>query len=469
MEQITMVPLEQLHPHEKNPRIDAASVADLVESIREHGIEVPLVAAMHPSGVGWVVLAGHRRLTAAHELGLTEVPVQIRNDLTDAREQLAFMATENILRDQLTAVEESRLVQDMLDLGMAQAEVAKQTALGKKRVAERVKLGKLAEKTGDKVHRGQITVDDALVIAEYSDDPDIAQELEAHAGTYNFDFVTSRAKSRREKQQRTDAAMKEAKKRGIRMADESADFVGLAELIEIGFTTPALEDAAAREVDGAEWGALVASEHSSCPGHAARVNDYGPDAGYLETGCDQVATEHADATSPTAEPEPEPADPWDDIAAEDFDAARIHREQHLAKTLPQLDALDDAMDIAVKEVLAMGWHEYYDDEHGIALLEAITGVKGKARVKKVLHQYPLQVLVWLGANTFPLKNEHRAMAEGRQGSSYWGEKAKYRQLLERTGYAWSEPEQRAILLATGIPHDATDADRAALAEGGEAA
>lgn len=471
MEQITMVPLEQLHPHEKNPRIDAASVADLVESIREHGIEVPLVAAMHPSGVGWVVLAGHRRLTAAHELGLTEAPVQIRNDLTDAREQLAFMATENILRDQLTAVEESRLVQDMLDLGMTQAQVAKQTALGKKRVSERVKLGKLAEKTGDKVHRGQITVDDALVIAEYSDDPDIAQELEAHAGTYNFDFVTSRAKSRREKQQRTDAAMKEAKKRGIRMADETADFVGLAELIEIGFTTPALEDAAAREVDGEEWGALVSSEHSSCPGHAARVIDYGSDAGYLETGCDQVAAQHADATSPTAEPEPEPADPWDDITAEDFDAARIHREQHLAQQIPLLDAEPTAIELVAEQLLGQCWREYGDSADAVALIEALTGVEGKSRVRRKLATWPLSALVLLNAQWWELSSHHRYMAEGRQGSSYWGEKSKLRHLLEDTGYAWTEPEQRAILLATGKAHDATDDAEAgaALAEGGEAA
>lgn len=469
MEQITMVQLEQLHPHEKNPRIDAATVADLVESIREHGIEVPLVAAPTDDINKYVVLAGHRRLTASHELALAEVPVQIRPDLIADRDQLAFMATENIHRDQLTAVEESRLVQDMLDLGMTQAQVAKQTALGKKRVTERLKLGKLAEQTGDKVHRGQITVDDALVIAEYSDDPDIAQELEAHAGTYNFDFITSRAKARREKQQRTDAAIKEAKKRGIRMADEAADFVGLAELIEIGFTTPALEDAAAREVDGKEWSALVASEHSSCPGHAALVIHYGSDAGYLETGCDQVAEQHADAASPTAAPEPEPADPWDDITAEDFDAARIHREQHLAKHLPLLDALA-AIDLVAEQIIGQCWREYGDSPDAIAFVEAITGVEGKSRVRRKLATWPLGILVLLNAQWWELSNHHRYMAEGRQGSSYWGEKSKLRHLLEDTGYEWTEPEQRAILLATGIPHDATDDTDAgaALAEGGEA-
>lgn len=65
------------------------------------------------------------------------------------------------------------------------------------------------------------------------------------------------------------------------------------------------------------------------------------------------------------------------------------------------------------------------------------------------------------------------MARGQRGSTYWEPSNTLRQLLERTGYTWSTPEQQAILLATGIPHDAPAADDAegaeALAEGGEAA
>lgn len=471
-----MVQLDQLHPHEKNPRIDAATVADLVESIREHGIEVPLVAAMHPSGVGHVVLAGHRRLSAALQAGLTEAPVQIRDDLTDARDQLAFMATENIHRDQLTAVEESRLVQDMLDLGMTQAQVAKQTALGKKRVTERLKLGKLAEQTGDKVHRGQITVEDALIIAEYSDDADSAEQLEEAAGTYNFDWAVSRAKQRREQVKMIEDAKKLAKKNGVRLVDGDADFVGLADLLtDVGWSTPALDEMAALledETSGQEWDDLVRAEHERCPGHSARIIEYGMQRGSLQLGCDQVEAEHAGAV--VTEAAPEPADPWDEITAEEFDAARIHREQHLAKHLPQLDAEPTAIDLVTEQILAQCWREYGDSPDAIAFVEALTGVEGKSRVRRKLATWPLAALVLLNAQWWELTAHHRYMAEGRQGSSYWGEKSKLRHLLEDTGYEWTEPEQRAILLATGIPHDASDAPDdteagAALAEGGEQA
>lgn len=481
MEQVQMVHVDVLHPHEQNPRIDAAQVEDLTESIREHGIEVPLVAAPRDdSWTDFVVLGGHRRLTAAHAVGLTEVPVQIRGDLTDPKAQLAFIATENILRDQLTAVEEARLVQDMLDLGMTQAEVAKQTALGKKRVSERVKLGKLAEDTGDKVHRGQITVDDALIIAEYSDDPDAVEQLERTAGTYEFDYKVSEARRAREDRQRAAASRKEAKKRGLRLAE---NVVQISELVREGlFVTEKIREHASDDTTGDEWNELLIDEHTSCPGHAAIVlaesrwvTDHGRiPAGTLVIGCDQWEAQHP-ADSPAAEDaEPEhEADPWEDLDADDFATAKVHRERHLAATLPTLDLTKEATEAAAARLAKQGWNGYGDDKDAIALLEALTGAEGKPKVTKALTTWPLPVLSWLETHWWTLKSDHRAMTLGRAGSSYWTATSKLRQLLELSGYQWTPVEQQAILLATGIPHDADPADSAegdaALAEGGEAA
>jgi ParB/RepB/Spo0J family partition protein len=469
MEQIQMVHVDVLHPHEQNPRIDAAQVEDLTESIREHGVEVPLVAAPEPDGTeGYVVLAGHRRLTAAHALGLAEVPVQVRDDLTDPKAQLAFMATENILRDQLTAVEEARLVQDMLDLGMTQAQVAKQTALGKQRVKDRAKLAKLASDTGEKVHRGQITVDDALVIAEYSDDPEAVEELEAAAGTYRFDWEVSAARRRREERARAAASRKEAKKLGLRVSEKG---VGLTTLVEAGvWGTPAIEEAAEAGLHtGEEWVSLLTDEHAACPGHCGVIiTDAGvrvPVLGAVPVGtlviaCDQQESLHpADGAADSTDPEPEPADPWDDLDADDFATAKIHRERHLAATLPDLDTADVAVKHLVAKLVKQGWTGYGDNQVSIDLLQALTGNEGKTKVTKALSTWPLSLLVWLEADWWGIKADHKYMGEGRQGSSYWGAKGTLRQLLERTGYQWTDVEQQAILLATGIPH----------AEGGEAA
>lgn len=476
MEPIQMVHVDVLHPHEQNPRLDAASVAELTASIREHGIEVPLVAAPEPNGTeGYVVLAGHRRLTAAHALSLAEVPVQIRADLTDPRAQLAFMATENILRDQLTAIEESRLVQDMLDLGMTQAEVATQTALGKKKVAERLKLGKLAEQTGEKVHRGQITLEDALVIAEYSDDPDTVAELEDAAGTYNFDFYTSKAKARREAREKVTAAEKIAKKQGLRIANPEHDFVNLDELYaDELWTAPELDELEAGDPADKEWAAALAAAHKDCPGHCVLIRREGYAAGETVIGCDQVDPLHAGNGSAAAAAEvevPVDVDPWDELTAEDFEAARINRETHLAAALPRMDVLDAAMDAATDQALAIGWGPYVESPEGIAVLEGITGAQGKTKVRKVLRGLPLQVLVYLAAQPYEFRTSHRFMAEGRQGSSYWGPKSAMRRMLAAAGYVPTDVERRACELATGHPWewDGTEHAEQGDTEKGEAA
>ncbi len=67
--------------------------ADLLESIREHGVLVPLVVAPVSGrrGSGWEVLSGHRRLACARALGLTEVPCEVREILSNAARQRAVL------------------------------------------------------------------------------------------------------------------------------------------------------------------------------------------------------------------------------------------------------------------------------------------------------------------------------------------------------------------------------------------
>lgn len=87
--QIFDKPIEELTPYEKNPRKNKAAVAKVAASIREFGFKVPMVIT--PAGE---VVAGHTRLLAAKEIGLTTVPCVIAGDLTP--EQIkAFRLADN--------------------------------------------------------------------------------------------------------------------------------------------------------------------------------------------------------------------------------------------------------------------------------------------------------------------------------------------------------------------------------------
>lgn len=448
MEQIREVPVAELRPHEKNPRIDAAQVEDLVESIRVHGIEVPLVAApVLGSETELVVVAGHRRLTAAHELGLETVPVQVRGDLEDARAQLTFMATENMQREDLTAMEQSRLLLDLEGLGWSLAEISKATGLKRAKVQESMKLGRLGAETGEKVHRGQITVEDALAVAEFADDPESKETLEEAVGTPMFTWRLSEAKRRREDREREAAARVEIEKAGGRVVAADADFIPVGELIEEGmWTTPKLD--ASVHLDGEEWAALEISEHASCEGHCARLDRWDG----IVWGCDRAADLHGEPAVPgeeaTAEAEPEP-DPWDELSADDFATASVHRAEHLGYALQHVDLTSEAKDWVLKQVSDRIWPSWGEMPERVAFAEAMTGVQGKSRVLRKLRRLPLGALVYLEAHGYDVLSHDRYMAEGRQGSSYWGPKGAMRRLLALTGYTPSDVEARACELATG--------------------
>ena len=63
---LSMIPLAQIHPSDGNPRsdFDDERMAELIESVKRHGIITPLTLAPDGNG-GYVIIAGERRYRAA--------------------------------------------------------------------------------------------------------------------------------------------------------------------------------------------------------------------------------------------------------------------------------------------------------------------------------------------------------------------------------------------------------------------
>jgi ParB-like chromosome segregation protein Spo0J len=68
--EITMIKLERLNPYHRALRKNNGAVKRMMESIREYGFKIPILARKDGEAVD-----GHLRLKAATRLGLTEVPV----------------------------------------------------------------------------------------------------------------------------------------------------------------------------------------------------------------------------------------------------------------------------------------------------------------------------------------------------------------------------------------------------------
>ena len=121
---IATVPLTaiELPAHQPRRYFDPEKMAQLVSSVREHGILEPIL--VRPVGADlYKLVAGERRLRAAKEVGLTQIPIVAR-DFSD-REALQVSLMENLQREDLSPIEETEAVLELLTtvLGVSAEEV----------------------------------------------------------------------------------------------------------------------------------------------------------------------------------------------------------------------------------------------------------------------------------------------------------------------------------------------------------
>ena len=86
---IKYLDIEELKPYENNPRFNDEAVEMVKNSIREFGFKVPIIIDKDN-----VIIAGHTRLKAAKELGLSKIPTIKADDLTEEQAK-AFRLVDN--------------------------------------------------------------------------------------------------------------------------------------------------------------------------------------------------------------------------------------------------------------------------------------------------------------------------------------------------------------------------------------
>lgn len=140
---------------------------ELTRSVREFGILQPLV--VREDGDHYIVIAGGRRLVAAQRAGLTQVPVVVRNDDNITRVRV-MQLVENLQRHNLTATDEARAFQELIDLeGMTPPQIALRVHVSEQYVRDRLRI--LRDQTlADAVERRQIAVSVAREINKLADE-----------------------------------------------------------------------------------------------------------------------------------------------------------------------------------------------------------------------------------------------------------------------------------------------------------
>ena len=165
-----------------NPRaaMDGTRLVELVHSIKDCGVLVPIVVRVTDGGA-FEVVCGHRRVEACRQLGLTEVQAVIHEDLDDDAARLIALV-ENVQREDLTAMDEAVAYRAMIDAGMSIDEVAGKASRSKSAVYQRLKLLDLSPQMQAAVGAGQVSISAAAMIASIPDD-----EMRAEAERTTFD------------------------------------------------------------------------------------------------------------------------------------------------------------------------------------------------------------------------------------------------------------------------------------------
>lgn len=162
----------EANPYQPRQTFGEAEIADLADSIREHGILQPLVVRQIDGR--FELIAGERRLRAAMAADWRQVPVQIR-DVSD-RQMAELAIVENVQRKDLNAIEKAESFQRYLDqYGGTQEDLAARVHIDRSTVANLIRLLELPTEVKRMVQDGDISQGHARALLPLGDEEEQRQ------------------------------------------------------------------------------------------------------------------------------------------------------------------------------------------------------------------------------------------------------------------------------------------------------
>lgn len=161
--------INDIEPNRDQPRkdFDDDAVAELADSIAQHGLIQPIVVTPLSSG-RYSIVAGERRWRACRMAGLMEVPVIIKD--ASQQELMEIALIENLQREDLNPVEEAFGYRALIDaFGLTQEEVAVRMGKSRTAVTNALRLLNLNEDELSALRVGAITAGHARTLITVED------------------------------------------------------------------------------------------------------------------------------------------------------------------------------------------------------------------------------------------------------------------------------------------------------------
>lgn len=171
-ETIIKVPLDsiKMNPFQPREEFEAATLAELSESIKNHGIIHPII--IRKAGNQYQLIAGERRLRAAKLIGLKDIPAIIKD--VDGIEVAELSLIENLQRKDLNPLEEACAYNILqLKFGLTQEEISQRVGKSRSEVANVMRLLNLPQNIKDSISSGEITKGHARAMLSIKDEDEI--------------------------------------------------------------------------------------------------------------------------------------------------------------------------------------------------------------------------------------------------------------------------------------------------------
>lgn len=176
-EQVRQIALTQLVPNAKQPRkhFDEKSLAELADSIKEHGIIQPLIVTPTAHNT-YRIVAGERRYRASQLAGLEKVPVIIRDH--KELQELEIALVENVQRVDLSPLEQALSIVRLRDqFSLSTKDIARKLGKAETTLSNIVRLLQLPPEAIEALQNDHISEGHARAILALKTDTKLQSEL----------------------------------------------------------------------------------------------------------------------------------------------------------------------------------------------------------------------------------------------------------------------------------------------------
>ena len=172
MNNFQTIEVSSAYESKTNPRgkdFEDDSFKDLVASIKEKGILIPVIARPKKDGTKkFEIIAGNRRFRASQLAGLKEIPAQIMDGISD-NEAREIQIIENLQRADVHPIEEGASYRQLVEKSHYEiSSIAAKVGKSESYIRQRLFLTNLIKKSAVAYRSGKITDGHAVLIAKLS-------------------------------------------------------------------------------------------------------------------------------------------------------------------------------------------------------------------------------------------------------------------------------------------------------------